>query len=219
METSEDYYALRVSLRKPISELFDAAKTIEVAVDAHLKGQRTEAAELLMNTNTPTVRDYIESLWGSPKKYPEQVHYLRRRVLKALPPKNPKAKDRMPTKSQKIALIQRDGYICRYCSLNLIPADARKLLHAEYPDALPWGSKNDSQHAAFQALWLQYDHVIPAAFGGDSSLENMVISCAGCNFAKWKFHLEELGLSDPRERAPVERNWNGLAQLSQAILL
>jgi len=32
--------------------------------------------------------------------------------------------------------------------------------------------------------------------GGDNSFENMVITCAPCNYARMEFTLEELGLLD-----------------------
>ena len=39
----------------------------------------------------------------------------------------------------------------------------------------------------------------------------MIITCAGCNYCRWHYTLEEVGLSDPRLRMPVAgSSWDGL---------
>src|SRR5215216_3398976 len=35
------------------------------------------------------------------------------------------------------------------------------LIRKAYPSALRWGDRNVDQHAGFQAMWLQYDHLLP----------------------------------------------------------
>ena len=61
-------------------------------------------------------------------------------------------------------------------------------------------------------MWMQFDHILPHARGGDNSIENMVITCAPCNFGRMKYTLAEMGLADPRMR-PVEKiDWDGLEQ-------
>jgi hypothetical protein len=82
-----------------------------------------------------------------------------------------------------------------------------------YPEAVPWGRKNSEQHAAFQAMWAQYDHVLPHAKGGTNDLSNVVITCAPCNFGRMEFTLEEVGLIDPRSRSPKTTQWDGLERL------
>lgn len=74
------------------------------------------------------------------------------------------------------------------------------------------GSRNIDQHAAFQAMWLQYDHLLPHARGGDNSLDNVVITCAPCNFGRMNWTLDEVGLIDPRTRQHVRSVWTGLEQ-------
>ena len=81
-----------------------------------------------------------------------------------------------------------------------------------YPEALTWGSKNIDQHAAFQAMWLQYDHLLPHARGGDNNLDNIVITCAPCNFGRMNWTLDEVGLIDPRTRQPARSVWTGLEE-------
>jgi len=85
---------------------------------------------------------------------------------------------------------------------------------AEFDNSTPklsvGGRTNASQHRAFQALWVQYDHLLPHARGGDNSLDNMVITCAPCNFGRGDYTLEKMGLNDPRTRDPVRSTWDGL---------
>lgn len=59
-------------------------------------------------------------------------------------------------------------------------------------------------------MWLQYDHLLPHARGGDNNLDNIVITCAPCNFGRMNWTLEEVGLIDPRTRQPVHSAWTGL---------
>ena len=119
----------------------------------------------------------------------------------------------VPEEAQMAQLHARDGYHCRYCGIPVIRPEVRKKVCQLYPKEVTWGSTNASQHAGFQALWAQYDHVLPHAYGGTNDLDNLVVSCAACNFGKMSYRLEELGLSDPRERQPVQSQWDGLERL------
>lgn len=54
----------------------------------------------------------------------------------------------------RMAVLTRDGFRCRYCGAE--PARA----------------------------YLQVDHVVPRAAGGQTVLENLVTSCSDCNLGK-----------------------------------
>jgi len=197
----------RPCLREPIPEIADAARYLDAAVSAHLVGRFDLAEALIRLADIPAIRDWTESLWGTNSTH---THY---RVLASAPPSLPndqRIKARMPTASEKQLLRQRDGYHCRFCGIPVIRSKIRDRLRKFYPDALPWGKTNPEQHAAFQALWLQYDHLLPHARGGNNDLENVVITCAPCNFGRGSYTLEEVGLSDPRMRDPVRSTWDGL---------
>lgn len=80
------------------------------------------------------------------------------------------------------AALERDGMICRYC--------ARKV-HRR---------KNGPGK-------LHFDHVIPCALGGRSTLENIVVSCRTCNLDKkdrmvdtWLAEMEEMAKFDTTSR-------------------
>ena len=212
-EDEPGYWAHRRCLREPIPELFEAAAQLDFGVGAHLAGDRQRAADCFRTANTRPVRDYIESMWGRSDLWPEQRHYLRRRSVDGLPPLTPEARGLKVSAPTKRSVVDRDGFLCRYCRLPVIPDTVRKFLAREYPEAVSWGSTNASQHAAFQALWLQHDHVTPLSRGGANFAENVVVSCAACNFMKWDYHLDEIGVQDPRDRLPVITSWDGLTRI------
>ena len=198
---------LKRCLSDPIPEIFDAARYVDAAVSAHLAGKGALADELIRLANMPTIREWTESLWGKGGPWTRPL-----RVENPLPfiHKDERMKARMPSKSDIEALIKRDGYHCRFCGIPVVRAEIRTLIHRAYPEALPWGTSNFSQHAGFQALWMQYDHLLPHARGGDSSLGNMLITCAPCNNGRSNLTLEEVGVADPRQRDPIRSTWDGL---------
>ena len=197
----------RTCLRTPIPEIADAARYLDAAVSAHLAGRRDLADALIRLADMPAVRDYTESLWGTASPH---IHF---RAVPDAPPslaRDQRIKVRMPTTAEKALLHQRDGFHCRFCAMPVIRAEIRSRIRAAYPEALPWGTKNSEQHAAFQCMWLQYDHVLPHARGGNNDLSNVIITCAPCNYARWNKTLAECGLTDPFSREPVRSTWDGL---------
>jgi hypothetical protein len=200
----------RTCFREPIPELERAAELLSSAVDAHLAGQAVEAAERFAAANDSAIRDWLNSVWGANSAYVQvrDLGLVRDASLK-------RHGQRMPTLALKRQLHQRDGYHCRFCNLAVIRPEVRAAVHKTYPDAVPWGHTNASQHAAFQAMWAQYDHLLPHSLGGNNELDNLVVACAACNFGRMDCTLEEVGLLDPRERAPAQRSWDGLERFLQ----
>lgn len=195
--------SLRLCLRTPISEVIEAEKILEEAVEAHLAGDIQKAADLIRRADMPIIREYTESIWGANSPY---VIVDKSALQKSLP-KDQRIPVRMPNAAEKKKLHERDGYHCRFCGIPVIRAEVRTKIHKHYP---LWGRKNSEQHAAFQCMWAQYDHVLPHAKGGNNDLENVVVTCAPCNFGRMDYTLEEVGLSDPRLREPVQSSWDGL---------
>lgn len=203
-------------MREPIPELAKAAADIERALDAHLAGNRALAEALLRDTNSPVIREWTESLWGSAKANPDQWRYRRVRKVNGAPPHLPKAARipcRAPSSAEQALIIAHYGRYCVFCGVPVIRSQVRAEFHRLYPVAVPWGTTNQSQHAAFQALWLQFDHVLPHCRGGDNSLTNVVVTCAGCNYGRMDNTLEELGLEDPRSLKLAQGSWDGLERL------
>ena len=197
----------RLCLREPIPEIAIAARYLDEAVSAHLAEQHDVAESLIRLADMRVIREWTESLWGTASPY------VQRRLVVGAPPSLPddqRIKVRMPTPAEERILHQRDGYHCRFCGIPVIRAAIRKAIRRVYPDALPWGRPNLSQHAGFQAMWATYDHVLPHAKGGNNDAENIVVTCQPCNCARWHYTLEEVGLRDPRLREPVRSTWDGL---------
>ena len=198
----------RRCLREPIAEIFEAATSLRQAVDMHHLGRIADAADLFRAADIPAIRDWTESIWGK-----HDASILQVRAVTIAPPVLPKEERipaRMPTLPEMKFLLDRDGYRCRFCQIPLVPKQVRQRMVAAYPSAVGWGRTNYSQHAALQAMWLQFDHVLPHARGGDNHAENLIITCAPCNFGRMNYTLAELGLADPRNRAVSKSDWNGL---------
>lgn len=115
--------------------------------------------------------------------------------------------------SDRAFLYQRDGWRCRFCGCRVVVPGARKVLQVAFPDVVGWPGKDHGKHAAFYALSATIDHITPHSRGGDNSPENLVTTCQPCNFGRNRWLLQEVALSDPRERAPVIDAWDGLSRL------
>lgn len=200
----------RKCLRDPIPEIWGAAKYLDEAVSAHLEGKSNRVEELLRISDKSELREWTESLWGANSPYVE-----RRIVPNAAPhlPKEKRVKVRMPSVSEKIALHKRDGFLCRFCGIPLIRKEVREYFKKCYPAVTLWGRTNIEQHAAFQLMWLQYDHVLPHSRGGNNNISNIVLTCAPCNYGRCDNLVEEVGLEDPFSHEPVKSTWNGLERI------
>lgn len=205
---SELNHKLRRCIKEPIPEIFDVWKLMCNAVNAHLSGDTARADFLFRQANSQTVWEWLNSSWTGVAKNVV--------IWKPAGDSHPvghalRDPDRNISKAVRSLVLARDGYKCRYCGLPVIDARIRKQAHLLYPDAVPWDSRdNKSQHAGFQCLWLQYDHVEPHSHGGRSDPDNVVIACASCNFGKDRFTLRQLRLIDPRDTPPVSSQYNGL---------
>lgn len=199
---------LRRCIKEPIPEIFDVWNLMCNAVDAHLSGETARADFLFRQANSQAVWEWLNSSWTGVAKNVV--------IWKPAGDSHPvdqelRDPDRKISKAVRSIVLARDGYKCRYCGLPVIDARIRKQAHLLYPDAVPWDSRdNKNQHAGFQCLWLQYDHVEPHSHGGRSDPDNVVIACASCNYGKDRFTLRQLRLIDPRDTPPASSKYNGL---------
>lgn len=206
IETVKDQILLRPCLKDPISEIFDAAKMLSEAVSAHLSGDENRAANFIREADCPRIAEWTETIWGSKNKNIHGfVSVLNSPPIVAIDSHH---NLRMPDAQAKRLIILRDGYHCRFCGIPVITSDVRRRIQKKYSEALRWGATNREQHAAFQCMWLQYDHLLPFQRGGGSSVDNIVITCAPCNFGRMQATLEEARLIDPRTR-PARSLWAG----------
>jgi hypothetical protein len=209
---------MRYSLAEPIPEVFDAATSLSLAVDAHLLGKRDEAAALIRDANCPKVWAYIDAGWGKGAK--ARYNFL---TLSDAPLRLPVADrptPRMPTSTVKAHVKKRDQMHCRFCGMPVIDARVRKAMMAAYPDDIQWPNTDIGKHGAFMCLWLQYDHILPNSRGGDSSIDNIVVTCTACNFGRMETTLEEARLLHPlkfsRPKWVGFGAWDGLERFAKA---
>lgn len=206
----------RPSIREPIQPIFQAWADLNAAVDAHLAGNIAKADYHFRQADNRDVWHWVNPAWEKPHLNvidfnpvgdTVKLEKSRRHPVREFPP------------DIKAQLLARDGHRCRYCGIPVVSADIRKLAHRLYPDAVPWDDvSTDRQHAAFQCFWLQFDHVVPHCHGGQSTLENGVISCGLCNYGKDQYTLLQLDVEDPRMRPPVACEWNGLERFRSVEL-
>lgn len=200
----------RRGFREPIPEIRDAARFLDAAASAHLAGEKNIASELIWLADMPAIRAWLDSIWGARSPY---VLYRPVAGAPAYVAKEGKASTRMPGAATRRRLIERDGHHCRLCGIPVIREEVRKYLRACYPEALRWGTRNVDQHAGFQALWLQYDHVLPHARGGSNAIDNMLVACAACNYGRMDYTLEEVGFAPINSVEPVRSCWDGLERV------
>ncbi|WP_088704765.1 HNH endonuclease [Rhizobium sp. R693] len=199
---------LRNFIKEPIPAIFEACELLSAAAEAHLNGDREVARALFCQADMREIWNWVNPDWETPHRN-VRLHKPGGDTQEI--PKIERDPLRHPPLHVKAAVLSRDGYRCRYCGIPVIHADVRKIANALYPDAVPWQASDPrKQHAAFQCLWLQYDHVVPHSHGGSSTEDNVVISCALCNYGKDRYTLRQLGISDPRLRPPAPISWGGL---------
>jgi 5-methylcytosine-specific restriction endonuclease McrA len=201
----------RWSIKDPIPEIYAAYSALSDAVDAHLTGDHTRAEALFRETNSQKIWNWLNPEWSRPDlnvrnwKPSRDTHEVPAALRDPV---------RYAPRNVMIAAIARDGYRCRYCGIPVVAADIRKCAHALYADAIPWVNNDPArEHAAFQCMWLQFDHVVPHSHGGRSDFENTVVCCALCQFGKDKYTLAQLEITDPRLRSPMPCEWDGLERL------
>lgn len=197
----------RNCFREPIPEIAEAAKLLDAAVSAHLQADRELAEHLIRQANMPEIKEWGYSLWGAKSPH---VQYQKIPNAEPVLSRSERQKLRMPTACEKQKLLERDGYHCRFCGIPVIRSEIRQRFVHSYPDLEIWGRTNDKQHAAFQTMWVQYDHILPHARGGGNELSNLVIACAPCNYGRMNYTLDEVNLTDPRSRRLISSLWDGL---------
>jgi 5-methylcytosine-specific restriction endonuclease McrA len=119
---------------------------------------------------------------------------------------------RSPMKVQN-AVFERDGYKCRYCGNKLISQDFFRLFIKKLNSNLfKRGKTNLTTHGIIHIAWPVADHVIPWNRGGQTSLDNLVSSCAPCNYGKDGYTIEQIGIENPFYRKPQIDGWIGLTE-------
>jgi 5-methylcytosine-specific restriction endonuclease McrA len=208
---------LKDCFRAPIPEIFEAAHLLNCAAAAHLSGDPVAADQALRAADMSVIGEWLDSIWlGRNEPY---RHVQKVADLPPVLPKSERFKPRDATPEMKRALVARDGHHCRLCGIPLVRPEVRKVLTQHYPKAARWtGIKATEQHRGLQVMWLQYDHVVVHSRGGETTMDNLVVTCPACNFGRDRFMMAEVGLRDPRlhPRSPcweLWRDWDGLERI------
>jgi len=176
------------------------------AVDAFKAGNKNLCLEIIGQIRTAEITEwYIEH---------GQMSGRQRKLQLNIPP--PETIDidlrdpvRSPAKLQK-QVFERDSYHCRYCGGKLISQEFLKTFIKRLNSPLfSRGETNLNTHGIIHLTWPVADHVIPWNKGGRTSLDNLVSSCAPCNYGKDGYTIEQLGLIDPFTRPAKISDWDG----------
>lgn len=177
------------------------------AVDLFISGNRSACLERLKQIHSEAITHwYVE--------HGQMSGRHRKLILNVLPPPDmPDAlRDpvRSPAKLQN-EVFERDGYKCRYCGNKLIAQSFFRLLIKQLnSDLFKRGTTNLTTHGILHLAWPVADHVIPWNKGGRTQLDNLVSSCASCNYGKDGYTIEQLGIENPFKREPLTDHWKGL---------
>lgn len=151
----------------------------------------------------------------------QNVADVRYTLISGNPPRRRSGAGEHPTPSpaRVAAIAERDGYRCGYCGIRVIePAILKKVQMKVGLDVFPSksnkkGSSNRDYHGIWVTTAVTLDHVVPYSESGDDSDSNLITSCWGCNFGKYDYTCEELGLRSPRVSTDIDSMWRGLRDI------
>lgn len=183
------------------------------AAEKAANGERDRAVQILRTIKSDEMR-----AWFDEHGQMSGWHRVKRLGIPA-PRVSPQIFDtvRSPARYEKF-VFERDFYTCRYCGLRLISKGTLTAFeHAVTASEFRTQGTNAQQHGVVHAFKIVADHVVPFKRGGRTSPHNLVSSCPACNYGKYNYTLEQLGINDPRDRPPVKSDWNGLTSLIDGL--
>ncbi len=201
--------SMRDCFLPPIPEFDAAASLLDRAADAVLTGDHESAKKLIRDADFPELYAFASRITGS---IDPRVHWQDATPSDVFP-MGLRAKSRMPSAATELSIYRRDGWRCRFCGSRVIAKKARVVLCTLFPSEARWGRLSSEKHCALGSLAASLDHIIPHARGGSNEEHNLVTACTSCQFGRNQWTLEEVGFTDPRQRAPIVDSWDGLMRL------
>jgi len=110
-------------------------------------------------------------------------------------------------------LFAGDKWRCRYCGIRVAGnrKHFKKFATAIGMPELIAGRTDESRHGLYLVLMASYDHVKPVNQEGTNDSTNLVTACWCCQFGKYKYSLNDLGLTGPIDPELVKSDsWVGL---------
>ena len=201
----------------PYPKEFD--KSIDLlnqAAFAAVKSDVAHAQQLIKQMADAEMRSWFDDLAQNSGK-------VRLEILNRTPAKLPGGSlIKRPTAKREKMIIRSQGFHCRYCRIRIVHNDQfKKLQRLVGYETLPNRSqeKQRMRNTDIHGIWLltraTVDHVEPMAQGGldVNRDENLVACCWPCNYAKWKYTVEDLEIDNPNVRPPRMTGWVGLTDI------
>ena len=191
-----------------------AVDTFTDAVQLFVEGQRSQCISLLETIDSASITNwYIE--------HGQQSGLHRSRVIGLMLGAPLPVEERYPVRSPaklQAGVFERDGYRCRYCGNKLIDQNLlRNFANALDSPNFTRGTTNLTSHAIIHIAWPVADHVVPWSRGGETTIDNLVASCAPCNYGKAEYTIEQIDTANPLNRPPVVDDWDGLRSLAEVV--
>jgi hypothetical protein len=181
-----------------------------------------EAVVRTANGNLELGRELLATIDHAPMvewfdAYAQNAGGERVKLLEKVPQRRGGGGKRDMRVSRVRAIAERDGWRCGYCDIRVVePRVLRKvdqLLGGKVLRHLTEKRSNRSYHGIWLVTALTLDHIEPLAENHDDSDENLVTCCWACNFGKYHYTLDELGLLPPRQGRGPSDGWHGLTDI------
>ena len=200
--------ACRFSLIEHPAESNVVLDLMAEAADLLVAGQIGGAHARILAADIPSLCEWFH-YEGQPTTKILKRHGIERSNLPT-PPKELKTKGDA-TQQTKDFMFARDGWHCRFCGIRVLDPKVRPHLSRMFTD-VRWGRRNLEKHACI-AIRGSHDHVVPRQWGGANDENNLVSACWPCQFSRSRHRIEDCGLFDPRDRAPINDGWDGLRRV------
>ena len=217
----------RAAGRRKLAELLgtDSARwpkhcLVEYPVEFDTQIDLVAQAMQLAATDRVGARKLVRSIDAAPMKrwfidVAIQSGYWRAELVGKMAERSGKTKRTRKSIGQKRleGLFDRDHWRCRYCGIRI--AGNRKHFNRfaeqlNLPELIQ-GRTDETRHGLYLLTMASCDHLVPYSQGGADDDKNLVTSCWSCQFGKFRFSLNELGLDKPpREPRPTCKGWRGL---------
>ena len=184
----------------------DIDRVIEAVQVAHLNPQKAKSIIGVVNAEAMK-RWFIDvALWSG---------FWRAERRNSAEANKTKKSIRIPIRQKQLEeLFNRDGWQCRYCG-NPVGGNRkhfRKFAEQIEMSELIHGRTDETRHGIYLLMMASYDHVVPVNSGGSNEIQNLVTACWPCQFGKYRFTLEELGIDAPQSYSSYSLDdWKGIA--------
>lgn len=199
---------VRRCLLEPVPEFEIATDYLSESADALLRDDLVTAQERLVQADISEIMAFTIKVVG-----PLSTEVHRNTKLPKLVPKEERIAQRMPSSRKRSEIYERDGWRCRFCEIRVISTKARATFRKLFPVETRWDGPEYERHAPLYAAAVSLDHVVPHSRGGNNDEANLVTACFCCQHGRGQWLLDEMELSDPRERPPIVDDWDGLSRI------